>query len=301
MQHIELLVGLTGGKDLLEHVFGGGDVGLNKDFVGFPLNGAFLLIVGAFAVNLSDLLANLRLGLLSLLLGDIVVVQVAYVRQEADGEELIVTFSLALIVVRVILHVDDLEVRVVQLADIFDGPLHVADEVLAEGEHVEVLQMAYVLDLVDLVRVEREVSQIQQGVESFDFLDQIERQIKPREVDHRFEVLDLADDVVVELQLGQLRHAVEVVDANDVLVAELEVRQRPEWIFVVVKDLVLLVVLDHVLLDERVVDDGRLDGLLLFLGLRHNLQGLGGFRIHALSLEHCGVLLDLCGLSHRQL
>lgn len=133
-------------------------------------------------------------------------------RQQADRELLVILLTvpigLALEIEGIVLHVDYLQVLVVEPADVLDRVVHFGDHVLAKRKYVQLFEVLDVLDSLDLVRVQRQISELGERVKAFDFLDEVEREVEPGQVDHGLEAFDLTDDVVVELQLLQLGHAV---------------------------------------------------------------------------------------------
>ena len=59
-----------------------------------------------------------------------------------------------------------------------------------------------------------------------------------------------------------------------------QVSQLPDLTVIIVEDLVLPVVLNHVLVDELVIDDSRSDSLLLLLNLLLRLQLVLNVALH---------------------
>ena len=61
--------------------------------------------------------------------------------------------------------------------------------------------------------------------------------------------------------------------------------QLPNLPIIVIEDLILAIVLDHVLADELVIDDSRPDRLLVLLNLLLGLQLILNVTLHRLSLS----------------
>ena len=188
-------------QQLLEHVIGLVDVSLIVDGI-VRLLGLLLLIV-LLLLDLSDSLIVLEFSLVTLRLRNELEIKILEASEHANGEEFVVTVRGASINVRVVLHVENLQV-VGQLLEVAHGVIVAAHRVLTEGEHVQLGERIQALNLADLVGVERQVGQLGQLLEALDLGDHVEREVEPREVPELTQVLNLTNDVVIKLQLGQL-------------------------------------------------------------------------------------------------
>ena len=92
--------------------------------------------------------------------------------------------------------------------------------------------------------------------------------------------MDLLDDVVVKLQLLELLHTFQVVDDPNIFVRQLQMLQVPDDRFFLLpllvdqEDVVLLIILNGIVPYERVVDDRRLNSLLVLLVVGLGLEDL---------------------------
>lgn len=186
----------------------------------------FLLLVVFLLLDFGDGLVILQLSLATLVIRDQLIIEVFEAPEHANGEELVVTIRRAGVHIRVVLHVEHLQV-VVQLLEVTHGIIVATNVVLAEGEDVQLSERVETFYLGNLIRIQRKIGQLGQLLEALDLGDHVEREVEPREVLELAQVLNLTNDVVVELKLGQFRHTIQVIDTNDVLVAEREVLEVP--------------------------------------------------------------------------
>ena len=242
---LEILRVLILHENLLEHVVRLLDMRLLVDSV-VALLGLLLLVV-FLLLDFCNGLVILQLSLAALVLRDQLIIEVFKAPEHTNGEEFVVAIRSAGVHIRVVLHVEYLQV-VAQLLEVTHGVIVAAHVVLAEGEYIELREGVETFDVGNLIRIQRKIGQLGQRLEALDLGDHVEREIEPREVLELAQVLNLANDVVVELQLGQFRHTIQVIDADDVLVAERKVLEVPQRVLIPIKYLVVLIVLNEVLL-----------------------------------------------------
>ena len=93
--------------------------------------------------------------------------------------------------------------------------LLVCDLVVAQAQHLELLQSLESLDLDDLVAEQREHLQLCQLLQVLDLRDFIEAQINPFQVAEAVKARDRLDEVVVQEEPGQVLQPSQVVDLDN--------------------------------------------------------------------------------------
>ena len=260
----------------LEEVDGVVNVGLLERLVLF-----FLLIVACIVVFLELSSFKLALvlieGLLALLLLNQLVVEILQVPQV--GNDSILVILLTGLTERIVLDLEDFEV-VAQLMQVLDRVFQIGNGVGSDGKYVELLEVVETFNNDDTIGEEGEVLELAQAVQALDHLDHVKGEVEPLELGQRLQAGDLSDDVVVKLQLHEVIHAYQVADFNDILERERQMGQLPNLTIIVVEDLILAIVLNHVLADELVIDDSRPDRLLVLLNLLLRFEGRLNLDLH---------------------
>lgn len=152
--------------------------------------------------------------------------------------------------------------------------------VTTNWEYIELPQVFETFNLGDFVIVKTQIFQVRECLKAFDLFDFIKAEVEPLKIDKVFQILNAADEIVVQLQLLELFHAIKVIDFNDVLERETEVSKIPQGLVILVIDQVFPVILDHILIDDMVVDDGWPHRFFLRINLGLRFQNLTYNLVH---------------------